>query len=339
MSRIYVHPDPDGPLDTVSSAIRRTASAAGLAAPLVRRANWLLRGSRVIAHYTYPSSVTALETAAGRIYHQRSTNATRLLLVALIEKAATSGGVIAFTPAGGSQVAHYHALTGPTSRWSYPAWSAWVRAFDLVSTGLAYHQIEWSNLVVREVLLLEVPRDQYDTDVDTCVEYQGPGYAGLRSGRMITDGGVGGVQDILGAIASARDATKRSGGGILLPNGSAWGATGPLTWGNIADAALGTSEFGFPHRARQVREATVSVSVTVAWRAIYVYSGESSGSASFRLLSKETADAATSAATDSWAWYTDTVDVSSKTTDYLYPQVTVSDNDTKISVSSIQWLE
>jgi len=335
MSRIYVHPDPDGPLDAVASAIRRTASAAGLAAPLVRRANWLLRGSRVVAHYTYPSTVSQMETAAGRIYHRRSTNTTRLLLIALIERATSAAGTISFQPSGGATVTYEHALTGATTRWAYPAWSAWVRACDMSATGLQYHEIEWSNLVVREVLLLEVPRDQFDTDVDTCVEYQGPGYAGLRSGRMITDGGVGGVQDILGAIASARDATKRGGGGILLPDASAWYLYGPSTWGNIADAALGTSGFGFPHRARQVREATDAVELKVAWRAIYV--GDTG--AGFRLLSEETADAATAAMTTYWAWYTDTVDVSSATTDYLYPQATADTAETTAYVSSIQWLE
>lgn len=348
MTTIAVMAEPDGPLDVESSAIRRAASAAGLAMPLARRLNWLLRGSRVIAMFQYPSSqVVSMTADEGRIYHRRSVNADRVACIAMIEQGTNSNAQITFKPSGGTTLTHVFPSTLTTTRWGSPSWSMWPFVGDLVNSGFQYHEVTWTNLRVRSLLVLEIPRDRLDSTSDTMVEYMGTGQSGLRSGRIISDGAAGGITDLLAAIASAHTETRRAGGGFLFPSANAWWAMAP--WGgteNMFDVNLNTSGGGFKHQALQIREATTDVEYSTVFRARYVHTPDGESllpSASVSLTSSETAVGVTKAVTDTWAWYVndgvDVINIAADTEDTLILEGDTSAGDTELQVSSVQWVE
>ena len=338
MSLIHVQEVPGPALDTQMGAIRQVATGYGLALPVARRLNWLLaaRGC-VIGQYRWPSTVTSISS---RIYHNASTNCARVGVIAIIERASAATGTISFTPSGGSAETSDHESTAATTRWGAPSWEAWYHDAPITASGVQYHTISWTDLIVRSLTVFEIPRDWLDTASDTMVDRRGSGYAGLEAHRLISEGTSAGINDLIAATASARDATTRHGPGIIIPDGSAWSLTSSGAWANIADTALGTSDFGFAHRARYIRAATTSVAYTARIRARY----QGTGTGDFRLVSGQTSDSISfTSLTSSWAWYSPdasaTLDIDCQDDDEITPEAQTTDGTTTVEVSSIQIFE
>lgn len=343
MTREFVPAIPRGFQRKSASAIRAPAEASGLAQHVKERTNWLLaQGGSQVFNGAWPSSVTAVTS---RVYHRRSDDADRLLVVALIERAATGQtGTLSFTPSGGSASSKTVTDDAATTPWGEPGWQIWYAAPTLVDTGLAYHTVTWTNLHVRGLLVLELARDVLDSaESDKMLADRDGSYAGLSTGRFITEGSTGslsGIPDVLAAIALASGATKRHGGGIIMPDDAAWG-TNAKAWTNIADPTLGTSGFGFPHRARQLRSATTTVEHEVRIRARYT---GGSGSGDVRVRSEKGGDTVPfTVVTSSWAWYAPdggaTLAIAADQDDTIVPEGIVTDGGTTVQVSSIQYLE
>lgn len=343
MARVYAPAAPGGFQRRAASAIRAPAESAGLAQPVQERVNWLLaQGASQVFEGWWPSTVTAMDS---RIYHRRSTDAKRLLVVAIIERATDEGpGTFSFTPFGGSASTLTVTDDAATTAWGDPSWQLYFAAPVLADTGLKYHAVEWDELIVRGLLVLELARDVLDSDLsDKLLADRDGGYAGLASGRFITESsadGLSGIPDVLTAIATATAATARHGGGIIMPDASAWG-TNEKSWTNIADASLSSSGFGFYHRARQLRSATTTVDHEVYIRARYT---GGAGSGDVRLRSDKGSDTVSfTGVTGSWAWHAPDggalLAVAADQDDWLFPEGIVDDGDTTVEVSSIQFLE
>jgi hypothetical protein len=247
---------PEGPgdyLDSEAAAIRATASASSLVAPLIDRINWLLaaRGGHVFSQ-SWPASFSAL--AGGRIYHRPSPNCGQILVVALIESSPAGAGYISIDPSDGAGTAIRLDVddTTATTRWGDPGWFVWIEVADLTKSGLQYHTLDWSDLYVRHLSVFEVGRSQLDTSVDTCVSPRSSSFAGLEIGKMITEGTEAGIRDITAAIASVQTCCHRH-FGFMFPTGSAWSTTSSGSWADLMDAVLSTSGGGMKHRAPMLR--------------------------------------------------------------------------------------
>lgn len=339
MTRLWVPEVPRGFRDAEASAIRAPAVAAALSLHAMDRVNWLLaRGASQICELYYPASITSM--ASGRIYHRRSANCTRLLLVALVEKASGSTPTFTFTPSGGAAVSlPFDPSTAATDRWSYPGWQSVVAAIPLSAAGLQYHTVSWSDLIVRVLALYEMPRDSLDTATDTMVAPRDGAYAGLEAGRMICDGSAAGIPDLLAAIASAKDATKRHGGIWLYPTSTPWTVSSGA-WANLADGSLGTSGFGFLHRARRVRSATTTVDYEV--RVWARYTGANTGDMRIR-SSVGGGTVSFTSLTNAFAWHSPdaaaTLAVAADSDDTIIPEGITDDVATDVECASIQFLE
>ena len=339
MTTLWIPETPRGFRDAEGSAIRAPAVAASLSLHAMDRVNWLLaRAPSQICQLSYPASVTAL--ASGRIYHRRSANCDRLLLVALVERASGSISSFTFTPSGGAPISlPYDPSQAATYRWSRMGWQSVVAAIPLGAAGLQYHTVSWSNLIVRLLCLYELPRDVLDTTADTMVAPRNGGFAGLESGRMITDGATAGIPDILAAIASARDATARHGGIWLYPTGKPWGVS-CVAWANLAVGSLSTSGFGFKHRARRVRSATTTVDYEVRVWARYT----GTGTGDMRITSTVGGGTVSfTALTNAFAWHAPDgaalLAVAADADDTLVPAGITDDLTTDVECASIQYLE
>lgn len=338
MTRLLVPEDPGGYRTAEDSAIRSPAVAAGLPLPAAARLNWLIsHGASLVFEQWWP----AVSSLSSRIYHRRSVNARRLFVVALIERATAAPGTLTITPSGGAAATLSTDDVASASAWGDPGWQCWYADLPLVAAGLQYHTLVTSQLLVRYLGVWELTRGELDTASDTMVELASGSYAGLEAGRWICDGAVGSVQDILAAVASAEDATKRHGGGVIFPDSTPWSKTG-LVEGNIADPTLTTSGFYFPFRARRIRSATTYVSYEVRIRARCDTEGGPNGT--FRLSSSGTLDSVVFTKIPSaWSWLSPdggaTLDVDADADDHLTPTGYTDDAGAAVQVSSIQWLE
>ena len=344
MARVSVPAAPRGFQRRAASAIRAPASAADLALHAQERVNWCLsQGASVVFCGAWPSSVTEVTS---RIYHRRGVDADRLLVLAVIEHGggAEAPGSLTLTPSGGTKVELTTTDDTATTPWGSPSWSIGYLTPTLVDTGLKYHAIEWTDMIVRSLLVLEIARDVLDSALsDVLVADRDGGYSGVVSSRMITEGstgGLSGVPDILSAIASAFAATARHGGGVILPHALAW-STNSKTWANLADAALSTSGFGFLHRARQLRSSTTAVDHEVFIEARYA---GGSGSGDARLRSDKGSDTVSfTGVTSSWAWHSPDssalLAIAANEDDRLCPEGIVDDAGTTLEVASVQWVE
>jgi hypothetical protein len=337
MTTLWVPETPRGFRDVEGSAIAAPAVAAVLPLHAMDRVNWLLaHGASQILSCYYPSTITAM--SSGRIYHLRSADCSRLLVVALVEKASGSSPSFSVTPSGGAAVTlAFDPSTTATTRWGSPGWQLVVAAIPLSASGLQYHEASWSNIIVRSLAVYELPRDLLDTAVDTMVAPRSGSFAGLEAGRMICDGSVGSVADILAAIVSARDATKRHGGAWLYPTSDPWSVSSK-TWANLADGTLGTSGFGFQHTARRIRSATSTVKYDV--RVWARYAGNATGDMRIR-AGASTVDF--TALTGSWAWHSPDsaaqLSVDATATDTLIPEGITDDLSTTVECASVQYIE
>lgn len=331
--RLWIPEEPGGFRKKEGSAIRAPCVSADLPLHAASRANWLLaRGASLVAEQWWADDITAIDT---RVYHRRSANATHLLVIALVERASAAGGTLKVTPSGGAT----SMLTVDDTTTSQP-WQCWSVALPLVDAGLRYHTVVTSDLIVRYLAVYELVRDELDDAVDTCVALRSGSYAGIEAGRWICDGSAGSVADVLAALASAEDATKRHGGGVFFSHSAPWSMTGTVET-NVADGTLGTSDFYFPFSARRIRQATTLVANEVRIEARV--SGKGAGGV-FKLTSTGTADIAKfSAITTAWAWHSPdagaTLDVDADGVDHLVPTGYTDNKSGVLEVASIQWLE
>ena len=335
MVDIRIPEAPPGDFNADSAAIKAAATSIVLAQPLADMVNWLIASKQgVIFSGAWPATVDALSS---RIYHNPSVNCDRILVIAVIEKAAQAGGTIDVTPddGGGTGISRDMDDTTATFQFTAPIWRVWMETADLVDQSDQYHTVVWSDLIVRSLMVLEVPRGLLDPSSDTAVALRSGSYSGLLSGRMITDSAVGTWEDILTGIASARTATKRHGSGVMFPDALPWSLTSSGAYANIADAALGTvPAFGFRHQARAVDSATTQVTYTCNLRA----RSNGTGLADFKLVGTKDSFAITSLGS-SWAWYTSEIDIAADAVDLLEPDGQTDDGTTAIAVSSIQFRE
>ena len=342
MSVVHIPEGPPGYRDDDASAIRAPASAGGLVLPAAAMANWLLaHGASVVAQMYFPSGkgISAMNT---RVYHRRSADCDRLVMVPLIRYASGAQPTFKVTISGKSQVdIEFDESTTETTAWGDPCWQRPITVFELSANGFQYHAVEWSNLYVSSIMWFEMPRDLLDTALsDTLVEIDYGAYAGLISDRMITDGSRAGVPDILAGVASAKTATKKHGGGWWAPDDSPWSVAASGIWSNIADTAMSTSGFYFPHRARKVLSNDTVQSYEVRIRARYT----GTGTGDFRLSSTYGSDTVSfTSLTSGFAWYAPdsaaALDLAAGTHDKITPEAQTTDSGTDVEVSSIQWIE
>ena len=335
MVDLRISESPPGDFIADAAAIKAAATSIGLAQPLADMVNWLLASRQgVVFSGGWPTTV---ENLSSRIYHNPSVNCDRILVIAVIEKAAQAGGVLTITPddGGGTAISVEVDDTTATTQFASPIWQTWMATAELVDQSAQYHTVVWTDLIVRSLTVLEVPRGLLDPSSDTAVALRAGPYSGLLSDRMITDSAVGTWEDILTGIASARTATKRHGSGVMFPDALPWSLTSAGVFGNIADAALGTvPAFGFRHQARAVDSATTQVTYTCKLRA----RSNGTGLADFKL--NGTKDSFTiKSLGSSWAWYTSELDVAADAVDLLEPDGQTDDGTTAIAVSSIQYME
>jgi hypothetical protein len=238
--RLWIPEEPGGYRDEESSAVRSPAVAAGLPLPAAARLNWLLaNGASLIFEQWWPDDGYDIDS---RVYHRRSVDATQLFVVALIENATASPGTLTITPSGGAAATLTTTDTAAATEWGDPGWQCWYAALPLVDAGFQYHTLVTSNLRLRYLGVFELVRSELDTASDTMVAMSDGSYAGLEAGRWICDGAAASVADILAAIASARDATKRHGGGVIFPPDTPWTVSGAAL-ANLADTTLTTADF------------------------------------------------------------------------------------------------
>ena len=335
MTRIWIPGSPGSTSDDTASEIRATCVAAALPLPVAARVIWLLaHGASLVFEGSWPASLTALES---RIYHRRSANAVSLFVIALIEHGEKGGGgYMTITPAGGAAATKTLTDDAASTAWGDPGWQSWVVALPLVDSGLQYHAIEWDGMAVRYLSVFELVRDELDTASDVMVAMSSGSYAGLEAGRWITDGSAGSVRDLLLAVNSAKDATKRHGGGVIFADGTPWTITSGSR-GNVADGTLGTSGFYWPWRARRLKVGTETVAHEVRIRA-----KTSSGTGRFYLQGLWDTVAFTSISS-SWAWHSPddsaTLDVGAGSDDTLWPEGYCLTGGATLSIASVQWFE
>lgn len=335
--------DPGPYLDQQAGSITAPGQATFLPLPALSRLHWLLAAQQgVVFQSAYPQSlITSMSADEGHVFHLPSANCDRILVIALIENATSDPGTITVTPTNGTgaSTSVTHSYTGATSRWSRPSWSGAFIPATLIGSGIQYHKVTWTNLVVRHLALLEIPRTLLDPAADVAVAMRGGSFAGFESGRMITEAANGGLNDLLGAIASANAETRRHVGGIMLSDIYAWSVASKDVWANIADPSLLTSGFGFRHKARRVRSATTKVDYTVRVRARY-NGGMGTGQMQVRSTS---GSVSFSALTNIFAWHSPdaagTLTVDAQADDTLIPEAKSTDVLTSVQVSSIQILE
>lgn len=316
---LLIPPHPGPLLDTASSAIRAVPRAAGLSLPLAARVNWLLAARKgSFFRQSYPSTISALSD--GEIWFRRSGNCDRLLVLALFEQSPGGAGVFTVIPDSGASVSADYLDTAAGTRWGDPDWGSWWGVVPLITNGVQSLWVEWSDLIVRHLMVAEIPRSELDPAPDDAVALRAESYAGLEYDRMITDGLSGGVPDVLDRITDARDATDRHLGGLLLPDASAWAATSVGAWGNLMDAALNTVDGGWLHRARQVRSSDTVVTYQLKFRARVT--GTGTANLRFRAAS---GDSATVALGGAWGWTTDTLDLDATADDTVYVEAETSD--------------
>jgi hypothetical protein len=334
MTDVRISERPPGDFNSESSAIKAAASAIGLAIPLAEMTNWLLAAKgAVIFSGDYPTTTTAVSS---RVYHRPSANCDRILIIAVIEKASQAGGTITVTPddGGGTAVSYTTDTTAASNQFTDPLWQLWVTTADLVDTSEQYHTVVWTDLIVRSLTIMEMPRGLLDPSTDTAVAFRDGANSGLFAGRMITDGSSASMIDIFTGIASAKTATKRNGGGVMFGDATPWSLTSSGSWGNIADPFVGTSGFYFRHKARQVDSATSEVTYTGRVRA--KYKGTGTGQL---VLSGAKATLSFLTLSSSYAWYSGTWNVAADATDLIYPLAKTTDGTTAVAVTAIEFYE
>lgn len=332
-------PHDGGPyLDQQAGSIRAPGTAVMLPLPAAARANWLLAAQQAsVFHATYPNTVTSLDS---RIYHRPSTNCERILVIALIENSPAGAGIINVAPSDGAgvTVSARCDYTGSTDRWGSPGWFGAFLPATLLNTAFQFHKIDWTDLRVRQLAVFELPRTFLDPASDAAVAMRDGSWAGLESGRMVTDAAQGGVPDLLGAVASAYAETRRHVGGLMIPDATPWSVSSAGVYANIADPQMLTAGFGFPHRARRVRAATSVVAYDPRVRARYT--GTGTGDLRIRSASDTVTFTGLGPA---WGWYAPdgggTLDVSAQGDDLLIPEAQTSDGTTTVEVSAIQFPE
>ena len=335
MVDIRISEQPPADFSSEASAIRSAATAVGLAIPLAELANWCLAGkASVIFSGGWPSTVSALSS---RIYHKPTVNCERIVIIAVIEKANQAGGRITITPddGGGPAVSYDLDDDDARSQFSVPIWHKWVATADLVDQSEQYHSVVWTDLIVRSLTILEMPRDLLDPSSDTAVSFRDGPNSGLFAGRMITDDTDASIIDILTAIGSAKTNTRRHGGGIMLPDSSPWSLVSNGAWGDIADSYLGTSGFGFQHKARQVDSATVTVKYTGRVRAKY----KGTGTGDLVISGEKATLSFIGSLSDVWEWHTGTFKIDAGATDTLKPLVKTSDGTTAVAMTDFDYYE
>ena len=343
MSLVWVPENPGEELDRESGSIRSVAASGSFSMPLAGRLNWLLaaRGATIFRQF-YSSYITTMAATEGRVYHQCSPNCTRILVLALVEKATSASGSVSVTPSdgAGSTFTTNFTDTTATTRWGSPGWTLIAIPADLTKTGWQYHVVSWTDLAVREISVHELPRTVLDPSSDTAVGFRSGAFAGLEIERMITEASNAGLSDLLAAVASAKPATARHMGGVLFPDTYRWSVSSSGSYANLADSSLGTSGFGFLHRARQLRSGDTSVSYRVVFRA-----RESGGAAAdVRVRSNGTGDTASATSLGAaFAWVTpdagDRLDVDCTADDTIYLEGQTNKAWNYSQCSSIQLVE
>jgi len=341
MTLVRIPEAPAGHLDAQAAAIRAPAAAAAFALPAQARLNWLLGwcGAGLIYSGCWEDPA---DTWDGACYHRPGDNPARLVVVALIEGVTgAQTGTLDFTPASGSTVTWETAMPAAGAR--FGDWTLWVAFPELATTGLQQHVFEMTNLEVRALSVWELPHRVLDTASHTVLPRRDGAWAGLERGRRITEDDVAGIEALLQGTRAARDETKRH-FTWCVPEADAWSVTPApaATWVNIADAALGTSGFGFPHTARLIREAETErqYDVLVKGRKVganvgdlSVESAGTSDTVAFSALPASFPSAAWTAADSGY------LDVDCTAIDFLVPSAKNDDGATAVELCGITFVE
>lgn len=335
-------------LNSEAAKIRRPASSTEFMQPLVNRVNWLHAAQKGLIFHGAWINETALGVSAdldSRIYHRQSLNCDRIGVLAIVENAEEStGGYLNIQASAGSTGEEIDFYTDQDSSASMAQdanlWQIWFKTAETAGTGVQYHTIQTTNLNLRYLALFEMPRELLDPATENVVKEINGSYSGILNGRMICDDATSngaGLLSLYTLIASAEAATDRQGGGFIIPPAKPW-YTASTSLANLADGKLGTSDFTFKHRAREVRNGTTEVTYQVYFH--IALERDEGDTATYRFESSGTSDyAEVTTSSNSWNWQTDEVTVDVTANDDLKLRGMTDDATNKANLISCQWFE
>lgn len=335
---------PPGPTYSEDFAIRSPLSAGRFFQPSRKLLNWLLqvcKQGNIFSAY-FPATVSSVGT---RCYHRPSSNCSHVLFLFLVERSTYAPGGFITVGKGSPVTQYFYDTSVPASRFpgedDERGWGIWAALVPQHGTaGLDYYTILWTNVVVRHVMAMELPRYLCDFDSgDEIVELHIAGGSGFRPGDFVSDSDEAGVYALLQAAYDARLSTKRHCTPLVIADANAWSLASSGAWGNMMDSPLATSSGFFRHQGRYLRQALAYETYDVMVRARYT----GTGSGDLRVRSATMADTVTfTSLTSSFAWYAQdsgSLSIDGSASEQIYIECQTTDGTTNVEVASVQLIE
>lgn len=299
-----------GNLDLDRGAIRMSASAS-LVQSVAQRLNWMLgyHGAGLVFSGAWNAPQATWD---GDCYHRRGVNTDQVLLVAVIEGSSGAGKAeFDFTPDSGSTVSYDtdEPSGGPIFTGD---WILWAQAVDITAApGLLQHSWQATYSYLHALTIWDCPRIEMDPTAETAIGRRAGAWAGLETGRRITDSDVAGIAALLQGTRDARDKTVRH---LQWCDAEADALSHTISAANTWETVAG---FELRHRARQLHSLTSEVAYTAALKG---KRASGTGTCDLRFVSSGGLDVAAALGLGtSWAWHSCTtgLDIDADTTDTI----------------------